>query len=89
MTDKDYKALYEQAKWERDVAVAQLEELGYQLGENVDLLSERLKRKCCKLISADCGDFPCGLCPFDVKASQKGDYVLKRCIVGIGGFDND
>ena len=33
--DYDYKALWEQARWERDVALEQLEQLGYSLGEKI------------------------------------------------------
>ncbi len=33
--DCGYKGLYEQVKWERDVAIEQLNELGYSLGEKI------------------------------------------------------
>lgn len=35
------KGLYEQIKWERDVALAQLEEYGVSLGEKVDVVEVR------------------------------------------------
>lgn len=31
----DYKSLYKQVKWERDIAINQLKELGYGLGEKI------------------------------------------------------
>lgn len=35
------KGLYEQIKWERDVALAQLEEYGVSLGEKADVMKVR------------------------------------------------
>lgn len=37
MREIDYKELYEQVKWERDIAIEQLTELGYSLGEKIKI----------------------------------------------------
>lgn len=44
------KGLYEQIKWERDVALAQLEEYGVSLGEKADV-AEVVRCKDCKWYS--------------------------------------
>lgn len=41
----DYKALWEQVKWERDIAIQQLEELGYSLGEKIRISDDLISRK--------------------------------------------
>ena len=50
------KGLYEQTKWERDVALAQLEEYGVSLGEKADV-AEVVRCKDCKWYSElACGE---------------------------------
>ena len=50
------KGLYEQIKWERDVALAQLEEYGVSLGEKADV-AEVVRCKDCKWYSElACGE---------------------------------
>lgn len=41
----DYKALWEQVEWERDVAIEQLEQLGYSLGEKIRTSEDCVSRK--------------------------------------------
>ena len=37
------RGVYEQVVWERDIAIKQLEELGYELGQKVEPVVERSK----------------------------------------------
>ena len=41
----NYKALWEQVKWERDVATEQLEQLGYSLGEKIRTSEDCISRQ--------------------------------------------
>lgn len=41
----NYKALWEQVKWERDVAIEQLEQLGYSLGEKIRTSEDCISRQ--------------------------------------------
>lgn len=41
----DYKADYEQVRWERDVAIAQLKELGYEFGEKIRTDGDTISRQ--------------------------------------------
>ena len=54
------KGLYEQIKWERDVALAQLEEYGVSLGEKADVVKVRHGRWIC--INKRYGEYECSVC---------------------------
>ena len=54
------KGLYEQIKWERDVALAQLEEYGVSLGEKADVVEVRHGRWIC--INKRYGEYECSVC---------------------------
>lgn len=43
--DYNWKALWEQVKWERDIAIEQLDELGYGLGEKIRTSEDCISRE--------------------------------------------
>lgn len=43
--DENYVVLWEKAQWERDVAVEQLEQLGYSLGEKIRISDDCISRE--------------------------------------------
>lgn len=54
------KGLYEQIKWERAVALAQLEEYGVSLGQKADVVKVRHGRWIC--INKRYGEYECSVC---------------------------
>ena len=61
------KGLYEQIKWERDVALAQLEEYGVSLGEKADVMKVRHGRWV--NTHSDSEFAQCSLCKYPVYAA--------------------
>ena len=56
--DYDWKALWEQVRWERDVAIEQLEQLGYSLGEKIQTAEDCVSReKVMNIIDAEAWSF--------------------------------
>lgn len=70
------KGLYEQIKWERDLALAQLEEYGVSLGEKADVAPVRHGRW--RWVAYDAnpkiGNWHCTYCNRIPKSFQKEDF---------------
>lgn len=60
---KQMEAVYRQVKWERDIAISQLEEIGISLGQNMDDI-KALKEKSVKVICPICGKAGIGHCNY-------------------------
>ena len=73
------KGLYEQIKWERDVALAQLEEYGVSLGEKADVVEVRHGRWIRKEDDS-CYWYECSECGEKLAKTQWGnDYFSAYC----------
>ena len=73
------KGLYEQIKWERDVALAQLEEYGVSLGEKADVVKVRHGRWIRKEDDS-CYWYECSECGEKLAKTQWGnDYFSAYC----------
>jgi hypothetical protein len=70
---------FEQIKWERDVAIEQLNELGLSLGQKVDDVKEVIEKQESKIVAYQNGSYVCPTCgePTFPLAIYKGDYCLK------------
>lgn len=78
------KGLYEQIKWERDVALAQLEEYGVSLGEKADVV----KMQHGKWIHSEIEDddwgrifhkWTCSVCGYSVAHNPTGENYCPNC----------
>ena len=73
------KGLYEQIKWERDVALTQLEEYGVSLGEKADVMKARHGRWIRKEDDS-CYWYECSECGEKLAKTQWGnDYFSAYC----------
>ena len=71
------KGLYEQIKWERDVALAQLEEYGVSLGEKADVMKVRHGRWV--NTHSDSEFVQCSLCKYPVYAAWNVTSYCPNC----------
>ena len=71
------KGLYEQIKWERDVALAQLEEYGVSLGEKADVVKVRHGRWV--NTHSDSEFVQCSLCKYPVYAAWNATSYCPNC----------
>ena len=78
------KGLYEQIKWERDVALTQLEEYGVSLGEKADVMKVRHGRWVHSEIEDDdwgrtFHEWTCSVCGYSVAHNPTGENYCPNC----------
>ena len=68
---------FEQIKWERDVAIEQLNELGLSLGQKVDHVKEAIEKQETKFVAYQNGSYVCPTCgePTFPLAIYKGEVI--------------
>lgn len=73
------QSVFEQIKWERDVALEQLEEIGVCLGRKMDDVKEAMEKQIPKKPDTECDDWICPNCKeeYDIYF-DKYDYC-PRC----------
>ena len=74
-------SVYEQIKWERDIAISQLEEIGISLGQKMDDVKEALEKQIPKKVvkihvpnTSFCKSHYREICPTCSKAYEGTDY---------------